>query len=1009
MGTPRRSLARPHASHGPSSRGSARSNIKVYVRSRRRNQREIDEHSGVVVTTQGNGAKEISVQTGQAAYTGKQFTFDRVFGPEADQELVYDCVARPFVREVLDGFNCTIFAYGQTGTGKTYTITGGLDGGQEAGIIPRVLTDLFGELAKLESGEKRMSMAPGGDERSDWAVKVSYVELYNEELRDLLGDSLVDDKKAVRIFDDAAKRGTVMQGMEECFIKSPSEGLELLRLGAANRQTAATKCNDLSSRSHCVFALTVHTREVDPKSGEERVHVGKLNVVDLAGSENISRSGATNARAREAGLINQSLLTLGRVINALVERSPHVPYRESKLTRILQDSLGGATKTAIVATVSPARVSLDETLSTLEYASRAKNIQNKPEANASLSKQMHILDYVREIERLKGDLRAVRERNGVYLTQESYDTLVAESESRKNLLDEQRLRLDLVETQLREARHKADEFDSVVAALTAQVEAEKQQREAAEEQARRKQQELAAMQAELEREREVSRARYESEQRLHAVAGSLRQTVAQSRTETAQLHAKLNRARVAHDANAEQLRLAKEKVDQVANGLHTRSAKLGIDLESMTQAVCSGLDALATQQISALESAFQAIQGQENAVGETTRTTQQHISETIEQLSQHMDKITSLRDTASEAVASCTAEAKSLAQSAVDETINSTRQLQDTLQDSFHAIGVLFKESHDAFKAHLGKSDESLATLGTQLDSLKTAIGEDTARRMDALNDLVANEQRQADAEHQALTASVAALADLVASFGQKRAQFLRDSLKPELSTVSQTIEHVVDASLEPSRAAVADQRRSHTAMVDTLRVKKSELKSGVNQQCEKAQDACGSLRTLVERHGTAAATAADTHAKTLQTHLSDITNVANTTTTFSKSRFETVSTVLRTLREDSASGLTTYTATNTANTQSLAATLHRISDSAKSHLQLHHDFAFDHFTALDRLRDHLSDITTVEIQATGSTPAESALHVDLPQIPDVFTPSPDRDPLSPMQLNSLPRDLDVK
>jgi kinesin family protein 11 len=577
-----------------------------------------------------------------------------VFGPEADQELVYESVAKPFVNEVLSGFNCTIFAYGQTGTGKTHTITGSLDNGNSSagrprphinsGIIPRILYDLFAELAKLESGEKRMSMIPGGQERSDWAVKASYVELYNEELQDLLDSGLDGDKKPVKIFDDATRKGTIMQGMEECYIKNIQDGLQLLRQGAHNRQTAATKCNDLSSRSHCVFTLTVHTREIDSKSGEERVHIGKLNVVDLAGSENISRSGATNTRAREAGMINQSLLTLGRVINALVERSPHVPYRESKLTRILQDSLGGSTKTAIVATVSPAKVSLDETLSTLEYASRAKNIQNKPEANASLSKQMHILDYVREIERLKGDLRAVRERNGVYLTQESYDSLVAESESRKNLLDEQRLRLDLVETQLREAKSIADQYNITVDTLTKQADEHKKRCEALEIRLHQKDQELIVVRDRLEEEQSVSRARYEAEQRLQKVAQSFQVALQSSQTAVHRLHDKLNRARVAHEANIHQLRLVKETVNRTVNELQTRSEKFGVDVESVTQTLRSALDDLLLKHTSLVQSATEGLNKQDSLVSNKVSSLNNDITDAQRELFSFIGNVAKVKD-----------------------------------------------------------------------------------------------------------------------------------------------------------------------------------------------------------------------------------------------------------------------------------------------------------------------------------------------------------------------------
>lgn len=267
--------------------------------------------------------------------------------------------------------------------------------GTEAGIIPRTLHRLFHALDA---------------EGSEYSVKVSFIELYNEELRDLLG---FDDDKKVKLFEDTSKK-VIIQGMEETLINNAEEGVKRLRNGSFKRQVAATKCNDLSrffticcrlmiSRSHTVFTITVHLKETT--EGEDMLRVGKLNLVDLAGSESIGRSGAADKRAREAGMINQSLLTLGRVINALVERSQHVPYRESKLTRLLQDSLGGRTKTCIIATVSPAKVNIDETLSTLDYANKAKSIHNKPQVNQMMTKKALIKEYVEMIERLKGDLR----------------------------------------------------------------------------------------------------------------------------------------------------------------------------------------------------------------------------------------------------------------------------------------------------------------------------------------------------------------------------------------------------------------------------------------------------------------------------------------------------------------------------------------------------------------------------------------------------------------------------
>ena len=215
---------------------------------------------------------------------------------------------------MLDGYNCTIFAYGQTGTGKTYTMTGDMSDNYGsyadfAGIIPRVLYRLFEKL---------------GNDTDDTSVKCSFIELYNEELRDLLS---MDDSQKVKIYDAANGKGGVMvQGMEETYVMSAKQGVTLLQDGSHKRQVAATKCNDLSSRSHTVFTITVNVKTI-AEDGEALIRTGKLNLVDLAGSENIGRSGAENKRAREAGMINQSLLTLGRVINALVDKSPHIPYR----------------------------------------------------------------------------------------------------------------------------------------------------------------------------------------------------------------------------------------------------------------------------------------------------------------------------------------------------------------------------------------------------------------------------------------------------------------------------------------------------------------------------------------------------------------------------------------------------------------------------------------------------------------------------------------------------------
>ncbi|KAE8661075.1 hypothetical protein F3Y22_tig00116939pilonHSYRG00145 [Hibiscus syriacus] len=369
------------------------------------------------------------------------FTFDKVFGPKAQQRTIYDQSIAPIVNEVLDGFNCTVFAYGQTGTGKTYTMEGGMrnKGGDlpaEAGVIPRAVKQIFDTLEA---------------QNADYSMKVTFLELYNEEITDLLApdDSprYAEDsqRKPISLMEDG-KGCVIVRGLEEEAVYTANEIYTLLERGAAKRRTADTLLNKRSSRSHSVFSITVHIKE-SAMGEEELIKCGKLNLVDLAGSENISRSGAREGRAREAGEINKSLLTLGRVISALVEHSAHIPYRDSKLTRLLRDSLGGKTKTCIIATISPTAHSLEETLSTLDYAYRAKNIKNRPEANQKMSKAVLLKDLYLEIERMKEDVRAARDKNGVYIPHERFVQEETEKKARMEKIEQLENDLNLSEKQ----------------------------------------------------------------------------------------------------------------------------------------------------------------------------------------------------------------------------------------------------------------------------------------------------------------------------------------------------------------------------------------------------------------------------------------------------------------------------------------------------------------------------------------------------------------------------------
>lgn len=337
---------------------------------------------------------------------------------------------------MLKGYNCTCFAYGQTGTGKTHTMSGDVVDrmgftSPDAGIIPRMFTLLFTYLSRIPN--------------SQHAIKCSFIELYNEELRDLLSE---DDSTKLKIFEHG-DFGTVVQGTDERYIHSAADGIKLLLKGNSKRQVAATKCNDRSSRSHTVFTITAYLKPENNDSSKDVITLGKLNLVDLAGSENIKNSGASDKRAAEAGKINKSLLTLGQVINALVDHSQHIPYRQSNLTRLLQDSLGGRTKTCIIATISPVQTSLQETLSTLDYASRAKSIKNQPQLNTPLDAKLVLSQIAREAADMRKELAAARSKDGVWMASDAYEEMKTRNESRAIVLEEQKARIKVLEANKR--------------------------------------------------------------------------------------------------------------------------------------------------------------------------------------------------------------------------------------------------------------------------------------------------------------------------------------------------------------------------------------------------------------------------------------------------------------------------------------------------------------------------------------------------------------------------------
>ena len=338
---------------------SSSSAVKVCVRLRPLNKRE-KRGNTIPVVTANTEKGEITVVKGLSTKaTRHAFNFDNVFSEFATQEEVFESTLLPIVGQVMKGYEATVFAYGQTGTGKTYTMEGDISADVQRGVIPRSCESIF---EQLENSGKY----------SKFKVTVSYLEIYNEELSDLL----VETKKNLRVCE---QRGKIhCMGLSEVQVNSTQEIIRVLKAAQERRQVAETKMNRASSRSHCLFTLKVVSKEKVADGVIERE--GKLHLVDLAGSECAKSTGESvkSARFRESQNINKSLLTLGRVITALRDRLPRIPYRDSKLTRLLQEALGGRSQTCIIATLSPSIMCVDETLSTLSYAEQAQGIKNKP-------------------------------------------------------------------------------------------------------------------------------------------------------------------------------------------------------------------------------------------------------------------------------------------------------------------------------------------------------------------------------------------------------------------------------------------------------------------------------------------------------------------------------------------------------------------------------------------------------------------------------------------------------
>ncbi|RAO65240.1 uncharacterized protein BHQ10_001252 [Talaromyces amestolkiae] len=367
--------------------------IKVVARFRPQNKTELAQGGEPIVEFEANDTCKINSREGNSS-----FTFDRVFGMNSKQTDIFDFSIRPTVDDILNGYNGTVFAYGQTGAGKSYTMMGtDIDDDMGKGIIPRIVEQMFASILTSPSN-------------IEYTVRVSYMEIYMERIRDLL----VPQHDNLPVHEEKS-RGVYVKGLLEIYVSSVDEVYEVMRRGGAARAVSATNMNQESSRSHSIFVITVTQKNVETGSAKS----GQLFLVDLAGSEKVGKTGASGQTLEEAKKINKSLSALGMVINALTDgKSTHIPYRDSKLTRILQESLGGNSRTTLIINCSPSSYNDAETISTLRFGVRAKAIKNKAKINAELSpaelKQLlrkaqgQVTNFETYISNLEGELQLWR-------------------------------------------------------------------------------------------------------------------------------------------------------------------------------------------------------------------------------------------------------------------------------------------------------------------------------------------------------------------------------------------------------------------------------------------------------------------------------------------------------------------------------------------------------------------------------------------------------------------------
>ncbi|KAF7537623.1 hypothetical protein G7Z17_g12820 [Cylindrodendrum hubeiense] len=964
-------------------------NINVVVRCRGRNEREVRENSNVVVRTDAVKGKVIDLSMGPNAISNRSYNFDRVFSQAADQNMVFDETVKPILDEMLAGYNCTIFAYGQTGTGKTYTMSGDMTDtlgllSDDAGIIPRVLYQLFNKL-ELEDAES--------------TIKCSFIELYNEELRDLLS---VDEGAKLKIYDDTSRRGhssTVVQGMEEKHIKNATEGIKVLQEGSLKRQVAATKCNDLSSRSHTVFTITTYVKKPNENGVEALVSAGKLNLVDLAGSENIQRSGAENKRAAEAGLINKSLLTLGRVINALVDRGAHIPYRESKLTRLLQDSLGGRTKTCIIATISPAKSNLEETISTLDYAFRAKNIRNKPQLNPMLEKKTLLREFTNEIEKLKSELISTRQRNGVYLSNEMYEEMTAQTESHRIVTEEQAAKIETLESNLRNKVQELFNLVSTFMDLKKDHESTKAQLDDAKEVLDQTEIVLSATRKMLAEETQLRKAHQKTEAKLTEIGGQLINKLHKTVHDVGGLHAKNKRKSDLQSLNRAAWGTSQDQVADVTSMVERRVQEFQDEQGEHISGVSQRMEEFVGEELGKLSTTQNFLDEHLDIFVESKKQLLDEKQKSKDEMDEFLEEIKEVRDIVKERMGESLQAISHSTERIAADMLNEMTAFHSQLHTSYSSLGKDFKVVFEDLIKHITAQRAESDNLKRQLQAATNTIVSQNATISTRIQDALQEERRQAVEERQKLVAQIAGLINTQAVTQETRLVEKASLIQKSVTESNTSLEEAV--AQYGQGMETWDEKEGE--LLDEFKKSRDQLKTKLKDDWTAANEHSTSIQT----------TAKSVHAETVRVVDEQIKDLGV--------QMEALDDFVTRAKTENAH----HHETHTKSAQALSATVEESFDNISAHFKTTFDRVKNLGEEMDEdlnelqgqleplsdqlcqpltnLREDMASTALQEYQPTGQTPAKVQYHypTDLPRTEDHDLiiarvddpPTPTRDP----------------